>query len=144
MNAKNGDTVKIFYRGQLESGEEFDENFGREPIEFTVGDGQVIEAIDRGVVGLQPGERREVEVTPENGYGERRSDLVRTVQRSMLGDVEVAEGEAVEIQTEDGQLFLAEVKSIDNDSVTLDLNHPFAGHKLAFEIELVDVLDEAA
>lgn len=144
MSVKKGDNIRIHYHGELASGESFDDSFAREPIEFTVGDGQVIAAIDDGVIGLTPGERRWITVTPANGYGERREDLVRSVPTDLLGDQEVVPGEAVEIQTSDGQLIVAEVLAADQESVTFDLNHPFAGRNLNFEVELVDIINKAA
>jgi peptidylprolyl isomerase len=144
VSVKKGDIIRIHYRGELVTGEMFDDSFSREPIEFTVGGGQVISAIDEGVIGLSTGEKRTIVVTPENGYGERREDLVRSVPREMLGDQEVSPGEAVEIQTSDGQLIIAEVLEANDDSVIFDLNHPFAGRHLNFEIELVDIVNKAA
>jgi peptidylprolyl isomerase len=144
LSVKKGDTIKIHYRGLLDNGEEFDSSFDRDPIEFKVGDGQVIDAIDHGVVGLQPGERREISVGPADGYGERRDDLVRKVPKDLLGGQQVVPGEAVEIQTQDGQILIAEVTDIDEQSVTFDLNHPLAGRDLEFQIELVDIIQKAA
>jgi peptidylprolyl isomerase len=144
LNVKKGDTIKIHYRGLLDNGEEFDSSFEREPIEFRVGDGQVIDAIDQGVVGLEPGEHREIAVGPTDGYGERRDDLIRKVPKDLLGGQQVVPGEAVEIQTQDGQILIAEVTEIDDQSVTFDLNHPLAGRDLEFQIELVDIVQKAA
>jgi len=144
MTANRGDIVRIHYHGELISGEEFDDSLSNEPVEFTVGEDQVIPAIDNGVVGLNPGERRSISVTPENGFGERREDLIRLVPREMLGEQNVEKGEAVEIQTSDGQLIIAEVVDTNDDSVTFDLNHPFAGRSLNFEVELIDIVQKAA
>lgn len=144
MSVQKGDIVRIHYRGELLGGEQFDDSLSGEPIEFMVGGGQVISAIDNGVVGLNPGERRWIAVTPENGYGERREDLVRAVPKDMLGGQEVLPGEAVEIQTSDGQIIIAEVVAADGESVTFDLNHPFAGRHMNFEVELIDIINKAA
>ena len=144
MTVDRGDVVRIHYHGELTGGEEFDDSLSNEPVEFTVGEGQVIPAIDDGVIGLNQGERRLISVTPDNGYGERREDLIRVVPRQILGEQEVEQGEAVEIQTSDGQLIIAEVIKAGNDSVTFDLNHPFAGRNLNFEVELIDIVQKAA
>ncbi len=144
MTVERGDVVRIHYHGELTSGEEFDDNLSNEPVEFTVGEGQVIPAIDDGVIGLGQGERRRISVTPENGYGERREDLIRVVPRQILGEEEVDKGEAVEIQTSDGQLIIAEVLEVNNDSVTFDLNHPFAGRSLNLEVEMIDIVQKSA
>lgn len=144
MTVDRGDVVRIHYHGELTGGDEFDDNPSNEPVEFTVGDGQVIPAIDNGVIGLSQGERRWISVTPDNGYGERREDLIRVVPRQVLGEEEVEKGEAVEIQTSDGQLIVAEVLEANEESVTFDLNHPFAGRDLKFEVELIDIVQKAA
>ncbi len=144
MTVDRGDVVRIHYHGELTGGEEFDDDLSNEPVEFTVGAGQVIQAIDDGVLGLSEGERRSISVTPGNGYGERREDLIREVPREILGEDEVEKGEAVEIQTSDGQLIIAEVLEANDDSVTFDLNHPFAGRDLNFEVELIDIIQKAA
>ncbi len=144
MTVDRGDVVRIHYHGELTSGEGFDDDLSNEPVEFTVGAGQVIQAIDEGVLGLSEGGRRSISVTPGNGYGERREDLIRVVPREILGEDEVEKGEAVEIQTSDGQLIIAEVLEANDDSVTFDLNHPFAGRNLSFEVELIDIVQKAA
>lgn len=144
MGIRKGDTITIQYRGRLEGGQEFGSSVTQEPIEFTVGTGQVIEAIDNGVEGLAPGDHREINVTPETGYGNRRDELIRTVPKTMLGDQVVMPGEAVEIQTEDGQILIAEVVSVNDESVTFDLNHPFAGRSLTFDVEVIDIKQKAA
>ena len=144
MGVQKGDTVTIHYRGRFDTGEEFDNSFSREPVVFTVGHGQVVEAIDDGVQGLEPGEHRRIKVNPEEGFGPRRDELIRTVPKDMLGDQVVEPGEAVEIQTDDGQVLIAEVKAIDDESITFDLNHPLAGRNIEFEVELLGIEEKAA
>ena len=144
MGVQKGDTVTIHYRGRFDNGEEFDNSFSRDPVVFTVGNGQVVEAIDAGVEGLEPGESRVIKVTPVDGFGPRRDELIRSVPRTMLGDQVVAPGEAVEIQTDEGEVLIAEVRAIDNESVTFDLNHPLAGRNIEFEVELLGIEQRAA
>lgn len=144
MGVQKGDTITIHYRGRFDTGEEFDNSFSREPVVFTVGNGQVVEAIDAGVEGLEPGEHRRIKVTPENGFGPRRDELIRSVSKTLLGDQTVAPGEAVEIQTDDGQTLIADVKAVDDESVTFDLNHPLAGRNIEFEVELLAIEQQAA
>ncbi|MDP1809122.1 MAG: FKBP-type peptidyl-prolyl cis-trans isomerase [Actinomycetota bacterium] len=144
MGVRKGDTITIHYRGRFDTGEEFDNSFSREPVVFTVGNGQVVEAIDDGVQGLEPGEHRRIKVNPEDGFGPRRDELIRTVPKNMLGDEVVEPGEAVEIQTDDGQVLIAEVKAIDDESITFDLNHPLAGRNIEFEVELLGIEEKAA
>ena len=144
MGVQKGDTITIHYRGRFDTGEEFDNSFSREPVVFTVGNGQVVDAIDEGVQGLEPGEHRRIKVDPEGGFGPRRDELIRTVPKEMLGEQVVEPGEAVEIETDDGQVLIAEVKAIDDESITFDLNHPLAGRNIEFEVELLGIEEKAA
>ena len=144
MGVQKGDTVSIHYLGRLDDGEEFDSSFTREPIEFTVGIGQVVEAIDEGVVGLEPGEKRTIKVTPEKGFGPRHDELIRAVPRSLLGDQSAEPGEPMEIQTEDGQILIAVIEDIDENNLVLDLNHPLSGKNLEFDIQLLEIQQRAA
>lgn len=144
MGVQKGDTISIHYLGRLLDGEEFDNSFEREPIVFTVGTGQVVEAIDSGVMGLEPGDKKTIEVTPETGFGPRHEELIRTVPRSLLGDQVASPGEAMEIQTDDGQVLIAVVEEIDDDDIKLDLNHPLSGKDLEFEVELQNIEQKAA
>lgn len=144
MGVQKGDTVTIHYRGRFDNGEEFDNSFSRDPVVFTVGNGQVVEAIEAGVEGLEPGQSRTIKVTPEDGFGQRRDELVRSVPKAMLGEQVVAPGEAVEIQTDEGEVLIAEVTAVDDTSVTFDLNHPLAGRDIEFEVELLAIEQRAA
>ncbi len=144
MGVQKGDTVSIHYLGRLDNGEEFDSSFSKEPIEFTVGIGEVVAAIDDGVFGLEPGEKRIIKVTPEKGFGPRHDELIRAVPRSLLGDQSAVPGEPIEIQTEDGQTLIAVVEDIDETNLVLDLNHPLSGKNLEFEIHLLTIEQRAA
>jgi len=144
LGVQKGDTITIHYRGRFDTGEEFDNSFSRDPVVFTVGNGQVVDAIDDGVQGLEPGEHRRIKVTPEDGFGARKDELIRSVPKSMLGDQMVEPGEAVEIQTDDGQILIGEVRAIDAESITFDLNHPLAGRNIEFEVELLAIEQRAA
>lgn len=144
MGVQKGDTISIHYLGRLDDGEEFDSSFSREPIMFTVGTGEVVEAIEEGVVGLEPGEKRTIQVTPDKGFGPRHDELIRAVPRSLLGDQEATPGEPMEIQTEDGQILIAVVEDIDDKNLILDLNHPLSGKNLEFDIQVLSIEQRAA
>lgn len=144
MGVQKGDTITINYRGRFDTGEEFDNTLSRDPVVFTVGHGQVVDAIDNGVQGLEPGEHRNIKVNPEDGFGHRRDELIRTVPKNLLGDQIIEPGEAVEIETDDGQVLIAEVKAIDDESITFDLNHPLAERNIEFDVELLGIDEEKA
>lgn len=138
--AKQGDTVKVHYRGSLEDGTIFDTSRGRQPLEFTIGEGQVIPGFEGAVVGMEPGDSKSVTVEPQEGYGERRRELVVDVERDRFpADMEVEVGKQVQVQQKDGSPRVATIARVDDDSVTLDVNHPLAGKDLTFDIELVEI-----
>ncbi len=138
--AQKGDTVAVHYTGTLEDGEVFDSSRERDPLEFEVGSGQVISGFDRAVEGLEVGESREVTISPEEGYGEPREDLVVDVEKGQFPDEEEPTvGRQVQVQVAPGQQRVATITGIEDDSVTLDLNHPLAGKELTFAVELVEI-----
>lgn len=138
--AQKGDTVAVHYTGKLDDGEVFDSSREREPLEFEVGSGQVIPGFDRAVEGLEVGDSREVTLDPEEGYGEPREDLVVDVDRDQFPEESEPEvGRQVQVQIAPGQNRVATIKGIEDESITLDLNHPLAGKPLTFDVELVEI-----
>lgn len=141
MKAEKGQTVKIEYRGTLESGEEFDssKNHGQ-PLSFTIGEGQVIPGFEKAVEGMEVGEKKSFKLAVEEAYGERRDDLIIDFPKEQLedSDVEIAEGAQVGLQTPQGPI-PATIQKVSEDTVTIDANHPLAGKPLSFEIELVSI-----
>ncbi|HDP69973.1 MAG TPA: peptidylprolyl isomerase [Actinobacteria bacterium] len=139
MPVKKGDTVFVHYSGKLEDGMEFDSSEGRDPLAFEVGSGQVVLGFDEAVIGMEEGEKKDVTISPENGYGEYKQELMKDFSRSMLGTNQVTEGQTVQLQTPDDQVVSATVYKLSDDVVTFDFNHPLAGKTLCFEIELVGI-----
>lgn len=138
--AQKGDTVAVHYTGKLEDGEVFDSSREREPLEFEVGSGQVIPGFDRAVEGLEVGDSREVTLDPEEGYGEPREDLVVDVDRDQFPQESEPEvGRQVQVQVAPGQNRVATITGIEDEAITLDLNHPLAGKPLTFDVELVEI-----
>jgi peptidylprolyl isomerase len=136
--AKAGDTVRVHYSGSLDDGTVFDSSKGGEPIEFTLGQGAVIEGFERAVAGMRVGETRTVTLPPEEAYGAVHQELVIRVERSrMPPDVAPQPGMVLEVRLENGNTARVTVTDMDEQSVTLDGNHPLAGESLTFEIELV-------
>jgi FKBP-type peptidyl-prolyl cis-trans isomerase 2 len=139
--AKEGDKVKVHYTGKFEDGTLFDSSQERGPLEFTVGSGQLIPGFDQGVRGMAVGDKRTVEIAPENAYGERNEDLTTTVKRTEFSKEIVPEvGQQLETQDKDGQQVILTITGIDGDNVSLDANHPLAGKTLHFDLELVEIL----
>lgn len=138
--AKQGDKVKVHYSGSLQDGTVFDTSQGRPPLEFTIGEGEVIPGFEAAVVGMEPGDSKTVTVEPPEGYGERSRDLMVEVERARFpADIEVEVGRQIQIQQTDGSPRVATIARVDQASVTLDVNHPLAGKDLTFDIELVEI-----
>lgn len=139
--AQSGDTVRVHYTGKLGDDNIFDSSHGRDPLEFTIGSGQLIVGFDTAVLGMQPGETKTVTFAPEEGYGPYQEDMVLTIDQTQFpGEDEPAVGQQFQLRQPDGQAFVVTVVDVSNGEVTLDANHPLAGQKLTFEIELVEIL----
>lgn len=139
-NAQAGNVVRVHYTGKLDDGTVFDSSEGREPLEFTLGSGQVIAGFDHAVTGMSVGETRSARIPADEAYGQRRDDLLLEVDRQQIPEgVELAVGTQLQLQQENGQAVPVTVAELDSDSVTLDANHPLAGQDLIFDLELVGV-----
>jgi len=137
---KSGDNVAVHYTGTLEDGEKFDSSLDRgQPLEFEAGAGQMIAGFDAGVMGMEVGEKKTIEIEAKDGYGEYDDTKKQTVEKSTLASFEAA-GFKLEvgekIPTQFGQIAII---AVDGESITLDLNHPLAGKKLIFDVELVEI-----
>jgi peptidylprolyl isomerase len=139
MTAKSGDTVRVHYTGKLEDGSVFDSSNGRDPLEFTVGAGEVIAGFDQAVAGMSPGEEREVRIPAAEAYGDRKDDLVIVVDRAQLPpDIDPEVGQQLQLSQE-GRAFVVQVADVTHENITLDANHPLAGEDLTFELQLVAI-----
>lgn len=140
IKVKNGDEVKVHYRGTLADGTEFDSSLGREPIGFTIGQGQVMQGFERAVIGMETGESHTVTIPCEEAYGERRDELVAQVGRSEVPEnIELKTGLKLKLMQPDGNPAVVVVTAMDDETVTLDGNHPLAGQDLNFEVTIVAV-----
>ncbi len=141
---KDGDTVKVHYTGKLtEDGTVFDSSEEREPLEFTLGEGQLIPGFEEAVIGMEVGENTTVDITSEDAYGERREDLELEVSKSDLPDnIDPQVGMQLQMQQqENGQAIPVQITDVEEEYVKLDANHPLAGKDLTFEIELIEQVD---
>lgn len=138
--AKTGDTVKVHYSGALADGSEFDSSRGHEPLEFTLGQGSLIPGFENAVVGMTPGEQKKITIPCEQAYGERNPGMLLSVPREAIpDDIELAQGVTLHAQNPDGQTIRVTITSFDDQQVTVDGNHPLAGHDLIFDLELVAI-----
>ena len=138
---ENGNNVSVHYRGTLNNGDQFDSSYDRgQPINFTVGGGQMISGFNDAVIGMSVGETKSFTLTPDQAYGQTNPEAIQEVNKDKFPpDFEFIESGQVQGQTEDGQTFSATITEIAETTVTLDMNHPMAGKDLNFEIEIVNI-----
>ena len=140
--ANEGDEVQVHYTGKLEDGTIFDSSEDGEPLSFTIGENRVIPGFEEAVTGMEPGDSRTTEVEPEQAYGEHREDMVMEMDRDQIpGEVDPEVGQQLQLRLENGQTVPVLITALGEDTVTIDANHPLAGRKLIFEIEVVDVAE---
>lgn len=138
--AKEKDTVQVHYTGSLTSGEVFDSSREREPLEFTLGEGKMIEGFEKAVNGMEVNETKKVTIPSDQAYGDRREEMVQKVPREQLPeDLEPKVGQQLVSQLPDGKELIVRVTDVADADITVDANHPLAGQDLVFELELVDI-----
>lgn len=139
--AKVGDTVRVHYTGKLEDGTVFDSSTDREPLEFQLGEGQVIQGFEEAVVGMSTGESKSATIDPEKGYGPHYDEMVIEVGREKFPPhIDPQIDQVLQLQRPDGERIRAIITEVSEETVTLDANHPLAGKNLQFDIELVDIV----
>jgi len=137
---KKGDKVKVHYTGRLEDGTVFDSSKDKNPLEFTVGSGQMIPGFDRAVEGMKLNEEKTITIKAEDAYGERDETLTREMPLTSLPkDVEPKIGMVIPMQDETERPRRGTIVDIAENSVIIDLNHPLAGKDLIFDIKVVSV-----
>jgi peptidylprolyl isomerase len=138
--AKPGDKLRLHYTGTLDDGTVFDTSEGREPLEFTLGSGEIIPGLDAGVAGMAVGETRSVRVEPAEAYGEHDPSRIQAVPLASVPDhIPTEPGTQLQVQTRDGQTVNVTVAGKSDEELHLDANHPLAGKALTFEVELVEI-----
>jgi peptidylprolyl isomerase len=142
MPARQGDTVAVEYEGRLEDGTVFDSSEGRAPLLFTIGAGDVLPDFEGAVVGLEVGQTVTVTIPPEAAYGTYIAEAVEVVPVDVFGEADPPVGAEFSVIGEDGEVYVGRVASISDDlvDVTVDFNHPLAGHALTFTITLSEIV----
>jgi peptidylprolyl isomerase len=140
--AQQGDTVKVHYTGRLDDGTVFDSSIISDPLEFTIGESQVILGFEEALIGMNPGESKTVRVPVDRAYGPYREDMIVVVERDKFPpSIQPEIGQQLEIrQRENGQTFPVTVTDVSESSVTLDANHHLAGKDLTFDIQLLEIV----
>ena len=138
--AKTGDVVKVHYTGKLTSGEQFDSSEGIEPLEFTVGAGQMIKGFDLAIPGMNIGDKKTINIAAEDAYGERSEEaIIPFPLENVPPDMKLEVGMQLTLSNQYGQPVPVVVLEVREDVVIMDANHFLAGKELVFDIELVAI-----
>ncbi len=139
--AKHGDTVQIHYTGKLDDGFIFDSSVEREPLEFKIGSGFVLEGFEQAVIGMNIDESKTFKLAAENAYGPYREEAVMIVPKEQFPPHITPEiGQQIQINDKQvAQPMVVVITEISDEGVTLDANHPLAGKELTFEIKVVAI-----
>jgi peptidylprolyl isomerase len=139
--AAAGKTVRFHYTGSLADGTVFDSSIERDPLEVTLGAGQIIPGVDQALTGMAPGDDKKVTLPAEEAYGPHREELIHEVGRERLSpEMKVDVGDRLEGTDASGRRLQLTVVDVNDQSVKLDANHPLAGEDLTFELKLVEVV----
>lgn len=140
---KKGHYVKVHYTGELDSGDVFDSSRDSQPIEVHVGAGQVLAGFENALIDMALNEEKTFRLSTEQAYGDRDEELQHIIPRVQLPpDFDPKVGEVLGLRTPEGQQIPAVVKAADDESITVDMNHPLAGEPLVFHIEVVGISDQ--
>lgn len=141
---KNGLYVQVDYTGTLSDGEVFDTSNGRPPLEVLMGAGQLIQGFENALMGMEVDEKKTFTLSPEDAYGLHDENLVRNFPRADIPpEMDPQVGQAVTMTTQEGRQIPARITEVDDQKVTVDLNHPLAGKSLTFDIKVVGITNEA-
>ena len=141
QQVKEGDLVRVHYTGKLTNGEEFDSSIGREPLEFTVGAGQMIKGFDDAMPGMTVGEKKTMNIPPEHAYGEKNEQaIIEFPKANVPPGMELELGMQLQLKDQEGHPLPVTVTHIKDEFIVLDANHKLAGEELVFDIELMEIL----
>tara|TARA_R100000935_G_scaffold8302_7_gene17512 strand:+ start:140632 stop:141078 length:447 start_codon:yes stop_codon:yes gene_type:complete len=139
---KENNTVKVHYTGKLSDGQVFDSSEGREPIEFTIGKGQMIPGFEKGVIDMKLNEKKTITIAKEEAYGDVNDDLKQEVNKSELPEeITPKVGMTLVSKHPSGQEMNLLVTEVKDESIVIDANHPLAGKDLTFDLEVVEIKD---
>ena len=134
-------TVKVHYTGKLANGEVFDTSDGKEPIEFTLGQGQLIPGFEKGLIDMKLNEKKTINMTKDDAYGEVNETLIQEVKKTDLPqDMEPKVGMGLVSKSPDGQEINLMVVEVKEETIVIDGNHPLAGRDLIFDLEVVEII----
>ena len=138
--AQIGDLVSVHYTGKLKTGEVFDSSKDRDPLEFTLGNKELLTGFEDGVMGMKPGESKSVMLEPEDAFGDRREDLLlKLPKKEFPQNITPSIGLQLTLSNASGNKMTVVITEVGEKSVTLDGNHPLSGQTVVFDIKLLEI-----
>lgn len=132
--------VSMHYKLTDDEGNVLDSSEGADPMTYLHGADNIIPGLEKALTGKVEGDSMQVKVSPEEGYGEPRPEMIQVVPLSAFQGVESVEaGMTFETQSPEGHVQHIIVKAVEDEEVTIDANHPLAGVSLNFDVEIVNV-----
>ena len=131
--------VTLHFALGLENGDVVDSTFDKKPATFKVGDGNLLPGFEQQLYGLKAGDKRSLQVAPEQGFGQHNPQNLQVMPRNQFEGMELSEGLLVIFKDAANAELPGVVKAFDDRQVTVDFNHPLAGKALTFEVEIIDV-----
>ena len=141
MQVKVGDVVRVHYTGRLLDGTTFDSSEGRDPLEFTVGAGQMISGFDSGVQGMNVGDKKTIQIAPDDAYGQRDEEaVIEFPKENVPAELQVEPGMQLTLRNQHGHPIPVVVLEVKEDIIVMDANHMLAGKELVFDVEVVEIV----
>lgn len=139
--AQEGDIVRVYCAGRLTDGREFEIGEDGAPVELIIGHRDLLPELEKAIIGMMPGESRVVVVPKDKGYGNRRDDLIQTIDRKDFPEgVKPKVGQQLRLPTDDYEVVNARVIEVTDTHIVVDANHPFAGQDVLFKITLLEIV----
>ena len=137
---KQNDTVVVHYTGKLKTGQVFDSSLEREPMEFTLGQGQLIPGFENGIIDMTVSEKKSIEIPSDEAYGEAKPELILEIEKTQIPEeIKPEIGVRLMSTSPDGNQMPLLITEVKETTIIVDANHPLAGQDLIFEVELIEI-----
>lgn len=134
-----GKTVTLHFAIKLEDGQIVDSTFDKAPATFTVGDGNLLEGFEKALFGLEEGMKQTLRILPEHAFGMPNPSNIQSLPRSQFEGLELEQGLVVSFSDPGNGELPGVIAEFNDKLVSVDFNHPLAGKKLDFEVEILKV-----
>lgn len=140
LSIGEGTLITLHFALRLNNGELIDSTFDKEPAQFTFGDGNLLEGFEQALLGLTKGEKKTFLIEPEVGFGQTNPNNIQHFPRDQFDEsIELEAGLMLSFADAQNAELPGVVTDFDDDSVTVDFNHPLAGKSIEFEVEILNV-----